>query len=151
MFHRNFFFQPHSPFDQFRRLSRQMDRLFGEIDEGLRFSPKAFPAIEVLQGETGLVLRAQVPGVAAENLELTVLGNEISLKGSRKGSHEEEGVRMHRQERPAGEFLRTLELPYEVDPEKVDAHLKDGILTVRLERPAKDLPKKITVTVESDD
>lgn len=129
---------------------------FGRLDRVLRdgaFHPHgfqgarvSFPRVNVYTSDTGAVVTAEVPGVPAEALEIEVLGNTMTLKGSRP-SPAAEGEKLLRQERVAGGFEKTIQLPFRVEPEEVRAEVARGILTVHLTRPAEDRPRKIEIKV----
>jgi HSP20 family protein len=85
-----------------------------------------------------------VPGVAKDDLEISVHRDTVTLKGERKG--QVDGARAyHRRERGSGRFTRTLSLPFAVDPEQVEASLSDGMLHLSLSRPENDNPRRIEV------
>ncbi len=123
------------PWREMRRLEREMNSLFGGLS-----APAApqWPVINVWGDEQGLRLQALVPGFALEDLELTVSGTLLSLRGKRtaEAAHE---VR---------EFERSLTLPFPVEAEKVKAVAKDGVLDVELPRAAAEAPRRIAVRSE---
>jgi HSP20 family protein len=132
------------------RLRDEIDRLFNEVVEstaGTAFAPLArrgFPQINLWEDGENLYAEAEVPGLKMENLEVSVLADELTIKGSRP-SDEREGVNYHRRERGTGEFCRTVRLPVEIDPDKVQAALRDGVLTITLPKVAACLPRRIEV------
>ena len=85
-----------------------------------------------------------MPGINPADLDLSVVGQSVVLRG-RRNLEAPEGVTWHRQERPAGEFLRTLELPFKVDPTHVEARFNQGLLTVTLPRAEEEKTRKIAV------
>ena len=87
---------------------------------------------------------SEIPGVTQEDLEILVVGNELTIKG-RRGTAEEEDASYHRRERGTGEFSRTVTLPVDIKAEAVDATLKDGVLTLSLPKADEARPRKITV------
>lgn len=130
------------PFREMRRLHREMDRLMavGAAGGGL-----GFPAMNVHAGSDGVAITAEVPGVAKDDLEISVHRDTVTLKGER-GTQVEGATVYHRRERGAGRFARTLTLPFPVDPEKVEAELSDGVLRLSLHRPESDRPRRIEVS-----
>ena len=86
----------------------------------------------------------EVPGVQMSNIEINVVGNELSIKGKRECGCGE-GVTIHRQERGSGEFSRFLTLPVAIDAEKVEAVLKNGVLTIKLPKAEAAKPRRIEV------
>ncbi len=91
-----------------------------------------------------LYVEAEVPGLKSENLEIGVVGNELTIRGHR-GEQPREGVAYHRQERAVGEFNRALRLPIDVDSAKVEATLTDGVLTIKLPKAESAKPRKIKI------
>lgn len=107
-------------------------------------SKAAFPAMDLWEDEKAITVRADVPGFKLEDIEVTVLDKQITLRGERKAPAPE-GVTVHHRERASGSFLRTVILAAPADPERVQATLEDGVLTVTLPKPAVATPKKIAV------
>jgi HSP20 family protein len=136
-------------FHPLHQLGHEVDRLMGGLfappsDWPLTRTTRAFPAINVWEGADELYAEAELPGLKSENIEISVVGNELTIKGSR-GESNREGVAFHRRERGVGEFSRVLHLPVEVDADKVQAVLRDGVLTLTLPKAAAARPKKIEV------
>ncbi|PRY92834.1 heat shock protein Hsp20 [Hasllibacter halocynthiae] len=131
------------PFYEMRRLTRQMDRLMSQPAAGAA-GGGAFPPMNVHAGPDGIAITAEVPGLSADDLEISVHRDTVTLKGQRDAAPE--GAKAwHRRERGTGRFVRTLSLPYAVDPEKVEASLADGVLKLSLHRPEADKPRRIEV------
>ena len=135
-----------------RGLRQEVDRVFNDVFGGAAggFSPAAFgrrvfPALNLWEDDVTLFAEAEVPGLRMDDLEVFVNGDELTVKGERKPG-EEEGAKHHRRERGVGTFSRVLQLPVEVDAEKVEASLRDGVLTIKLPKAQAVLPRKITVT-----
>jgi HSP20 family protein len=135
------------PFFDVTKTLDEMDRLFGAVRQplGLRSVPRGtFPAVNVYeQGDTA-VLTAEVPGLDPKDLDLTVLGDSVTLRGERK-SEAGEGERYYRRERPAGAFERTLTLPAPINPDSVQAEYRNGILRVRMEKAEQAKVKKVAI------
>jgi HSP20 family protein len=136
-----------------RQLRDEVDRLFSDFSRTAgnwqaNWVPRrrAFPALNVWQSEHEVWAEAELPGVTEGDLEISVVGNELSIKGQRTTSLGDEAL-YHRQERGVGAFSRVVTLPVEVDPDKVEATLKDGVLTIRLPKAESAKPRKITVKV----
>jgi HSP20 family protein len=91
-----------------------------------------------------LVIQAEVPGLSEKDLNLSLTAESLTLKGARK-AQVPEGHSVHRQERPSFEFTRTFGFPTRIDPEKVTATVKDGLLVVTLPKAAEVRPRQITV------
>ena len=141
-------FVPMFPFSELRReVDRAFSDLFGAWDgRTLRRAP-AFPAVNLWEDGEKLYAEAEVPGVSMNDLEILAVGNELTLKGQRKGL-EGEKLTFHRQERGTGEFSRIIELPSEVDANRVEATLKDGVLTIVMPKAEAARARKIQVKAQ---
>jgi len=127
------------------RLQRDMNRLFDEYTPmRLRTAP-AYPALNVWNSDQGLMITAEVPGVSPEDIEISVIGDNLTLSGVRKPDEMKEGSRYHRQERGYGKFSRALRLPFPVIVEQIEATFKDGVLNIHMPRAEEDRPRKIAV------
>ena len=130
---------------EMNRLQRDMNRLFSSYAPLRRRSAPSYPAVSIWVKEDGQVVNAEMPGVKAEDIDISVDGDTLTISGKRGLDELPEGVRIHRRERVAGEFSRSVQLPLAVDSEKVEASLKNGVLTLNLPRLEADKPKKITI------
>jgi HSP20 family protein len=90
-------------------------------------------------------LRAELPGMKADELDIQVTANNLSLSGERKIAQEGNGVKYHRREREGGRFSRVMTLPGDINAEKVDADLVNGVLTVKIAKAEAAKPKQVTV------
>ena len=124
------------------QLRREMDRLF--YQPGAFEASGASPRFSVEDQGAHFVARAELPGLTEKDLELTVTGNTLTLKGSRKLTPPE-GYSVHRGERGSFEFARSFELPTKVNADKVEAKLEHGVLTVTLPKAPEAQPKQIAV------
>src|SRR3954447_15139621 len=132
-----------SPFRDLRRLQEEMERLTRSAT-----GPQGFPAINVYAHQDGIVITAELPGVNEDDLDISVHRDTVTLRGQRQD--QPEGAQgYHRRERRSGPFGRTFSLPFQVDPERVEAKLRNGILTLTLQRPEQDKPKRIRVSAGS--
>lgn len=127
-------------------LVRDFDRLFDAPRVTLTPS---FPRFDVFEREGSLVVRTEVPGVAAEDIDVTVENGTLTVSGSRSFTDESSEGDFHRKEIYEGEFKRTVLLPEGLDLDAVKASSRDGILEVRIPRSAEVLPKKIKVELEA--
>jgi len=145
-----FFGWHRDPFSEMDRLRREMDRIAGAFSGGRGIAPAAgvFPALNMSEDDHNLYVRAELPGVAPENIEITTKENNLILKGERKIAAEGEKVSYHRRERDAGKFRRIISLPTRIDAEKVTAVCKNGVLTVTLPKAAEAKPRQISVKSE---
>jgi len=130
------------PWREFRRLQRDMNRMFGDF-AGL--TTREYPAVNLWTGDEDVVLTAEMPGVEASDLDVSVCDNTLTLRGSHKADTLQEGETYHRQERGSGSFVRTVQLPFAVEADKVEARLEKGILRLTLPRAEADKPKQIEV------
>ena len=130
------------------RLRGELDRLFGTYLGDLEaWRPRdagGSPAVNLWEDESAFHAEAEVPGLRMEDLEVQVIGNELVITGTRK-AEERSNVTYHREERGAGRFGRVIRLPAEVDAGKVQAMLRDGILTITLPKAETARPRKIDV------
>ena len=136
-----------TPFADFDQLRREMLRIldagggstFGDVGAGV------FPPMNITQDDNNFYLRAEVPGISANELQISALRNRVSIAGKREIQPEHERVSYHRRERAEGSFNRSVTLPTEIDAEQVDAKYADGILTVTLPKAELAKPRQITV------
>jgi HSP20 family protein len=117
----------------------------GLFSDGWPRARRAFPPINVWTGRDNVVVTGELPGFDPAKIELSVQGDTLTFSGSREAEQLEEGATYSRQERDVGSFSRTIQLPYRVDPDQVEAHYDKGILTITLPRLEADKPKQITV------
>lgn len=133
-----------TPFGELERLRREMDRMISGT--GLQqVGSGVFPAVNLTESKDHYYIRAELPGMTAENLDIQAAGNSITLSGERKIS-QKEGVKYHRREREAGKFSRIVTLPELADMDKVEAGLVNGILTVKIPKSEAAKPRQITVS-----
>ena len=134
------------PFSELDRLRRQMDLL----TEGLAGRPVpaktgVFPLINLTENSDNYFVRAELPGIKADDMNIEAEGNKISISGERKMLTEDENAKYHRMEREAGKFSRMLTLNTEIDTGKIEASLKDGILVLTIPKAEKAKPRQISI------
>lgn len=127
------------------RLQRDMNQLFEPYSPSRLRPAPGYPALNVWANPDGLMITAEVPGVNSDDMEITVVGETLTLSGVRNPDNIEEGARYHRQERGYGKFARSITLPFTIDAGKVEAAFKNGVLTITLPRSEADKPRKIAV------
>ena len=134
-------------FDEMERLRRQMDLLVGGLSGELERESVSgvFPLMNVTEDKDNYYIRAELPGFKADDLEISVTGNTMSISGERKLDVDDENAQYHRREREFGKFSRIITLPTQIDTNKVEAHCEDGVLTVTLPKAEEAKPKQITV------
>lgn len=135
-----------SPFNELDRLKREMDRLAGMLpDRSYERPAGVFPLVNLTEDQERYFLRAELPGIQVDDLDISVTGNSISLSGERKIPAEDEKATYHRRERDAGSFSRIINLPEKIDNNKIEAAFKNGVLTVILPKAEETKPRKIAV------
>ena len=124
---------------------RQFDRVMEEFQRPYSISQRrmAYPPLNIAQDEENIYVSAEIPGVAMDDLELTITDKSLVIKGERQG---EQG-KFYRQERPVGAFQRVVTLGIPVARDAVKATLTDGILEVTLPKAEEVKPKKISIDV----
>lgn len=134
------------PWTELNRLSREMDRLFGQNGNGMGRSLGigTFPALHVWEDHHNLYAEAELPGFCLDDLEVYVTGNQLTIKGERRPPEHSDGT-WHRQERGYGKFSRTVEVPGEVDGDNVSADFKNGVLEITLPKSEAVKPRRIEV------
>ena len=135
------------PLRELEQLQHRMDRLFQNAfgPERSPWQGGVYPLVNISEDRDHLYVRAELPGVKAESLEITVQDSSLILRGERKIPTEEKQVNYHRREREAGFFRRVLALPARIQADKVEATCKDGILSIKLAKPEEVKPRKIQV------
>ncbi len=104
-----------------------------------------FPALNMWEDERQVFVEAELPGLTMEDIEVLVQRDELTIRGQRKANGPADAA-FHRRERGVGEFNRVIQLPYEVDSEKVSATIRDGVLSITLAKAEAALPRKIKVS-----
>jgi HSP20 family protein len=145
--------EPFVPWREIRRMEREMERMEREMDRLFetffprrrRFFEVEFPPMNVWTNTEGAVVTVELPGVNPEQIEVSVVGDTLTLRGKRVAEDLPEGARYQRRERFQGEFARSLQLPFTIDADHVEAQYENGILTITLPRAEADKPKRITV------
>jgi HSP20 family protein len=131
-----------------RPFQNGIDRLFEEMTRGFPAADAFEPSLEVSETAGEWRVKTDLPGVAPEEVEITVTGNVLTLRGEKKQEPAAEGEMLRRSERIHGKFVRTLEFLTDVDGAKVEAKSKHGVLTIVLPKAEAARPKTIAVKVE---
>ena len=138
------------PFREFATLQDRMNRLFGNVylrDEDVSARGQWMPPVDIFETEThDLVVKAELPDMSREDIEVTVENNTLTLKGTKRFPNEIKEDQYRRIERSYGTFSRSFTLPTTVDAGKVSADYKNGTLTVKL--PFREEAKPRTINVE---
>jgi len=132
-------------FRELEDVRRDMERLFGSLDESFGQPAGVYPAINVSQKPDALLVQAELPGIDPKQLEITIENDTLTIAGERPAPRESDDISYHRREREWGKFRRSFSLPVRVDAGEVEARYVDGILTVTLPKAAEARPKQITV------
>jgi HSP20 family protein len=145
------------PFIEIERLRQEFDRAASRVG-GMRplhrfaFLPgraaRQYPLVNIHDDGESFQVEALAPGVDPDQLEITVVQNRLTIAGEKRGAGDIAPERVHRVERAAGRFVRTVELPAEVDPERVDAQYRTGLLKLTLPRAAASRPRRVTVQTQ---
>jgi HSP20 family protein len=128
-------------FDPFVTFRREMDRMFDHFFDGFpgragNGSGAIAPAIDLDETDKEMVITAELPGVTDKDIEVSLTGDVLTIRGEKKTETEEKKGGAYYTERRYGSFARSLRLPFEVKDEQVDAKFKDGVLTIRMPKPA---------------
>jgi HSP20 family protein len=132
------------PFNGLRLFEDAVTRLMSEPSAGRPWSP----AVDIVETEDGLHLKADLPDVNIEDIDIRVENNTLSIRGNRKFEKDQKVKGYHRIERSYGEFVRSFALPSTVDTEKVTADYKNGVLTVSLPKKETAKPRQVKVAVQ---
>ncbi len=130
---------------ELEHMQNEMNRLFARLGSA---PAQDFPAANVWASEEKAFVAVELPGFSAETIDISVSGRTLTIHGSREPVKLAEGESYHRQERWHGAFTKAIEIPFPVDPAKVEAKFKKGVLAISLPRLEVDKPKKISVKIE---
>ena len=143
-----------------RSFRQEIDNLFDNWTRDLGFpqtswtKSEVWPRMNVSETDKDIQISAELPGVDQKDIEVTLTGGELLIKGEKKSEidekKDEQGRAYHRIERSFGSFQRRMSLPYDVDPNKVQAAFKDGVLTLTLPKPAEVQKATKKIEIKSD-
>ncbi len=138
------------PFRDIATLHERMNRLFDEAFARTRGEPSELagtwtPAVDVYEDPDKFMIVAELPGVSKDDVQIELKENVLTLRGERKFSEQFKDQTCHRMERAYGQFTRSFTLPAEVEPTKVEAKFKDGVLTVTVPKAAAAKPRLIPI------
>jgi len=140
-----------SPFDRLTNLRDEINRLFdvpsGEFGRETEFFAGWSPVLDVYEDKDNLIVKAELPGLKKDQIELSLHDNMLTVSGERKAERTENDGDASRSERFSGRFQRTVTLPKPVDSTKVNARYKEGILIVTLPKTEESKPRQIEVKV----
>ena len=135
-------------FQEFEDLQDEINKLFEvtRVPESRGIFERTFsPAMDVIENPESFEVLCDVPGMEIGDMEISIAGSVLTLKGEKKSTVDKDEARTYREEMRAGRFQRTLQLPLAVDASRVDAVLKDGILTITLPKQEELKPRQIAV------
>jgi len=143
--------RPQDSMTSLRRLNSILDEAFSswpfQNQENGALTSSWIPACDVFEDKDAVKIVAEVPGVRAEDVKLSIENNLLTVRGEKRQHAEETTERVHRYERTYGTFERAFSLPTTVDPEKIVANYTDGILTVTIPKAERARPREIPVKV----
>jgi len=126
---------------ELERMSNALSRLSGR-------TAHEFPLINMWVDAESVTITSEIPGIDADEIEISVVGKSLSLRGSRKQDEMKDNEAYHRRERWNGRFSKTVELPFNVQTDRVDAKFSKGVLSITLPRAEVEKPKKIDIKSE---
>ncbi len=143
---------PFGTFGELRTLRDEMEKTWNQFF-------KAWPSVETFRGEwvpsldvsetkDEVVVRAEVPGIDAKDIDVTLKDGLLTIKGEKKAEKEEKGENHHLTERRYGSFSRSVRLPFDVHASKIKANYKDGLLTITMPKSEKSKVKQIKVNMD---
>jgi HSP20 family protein len=139
------------PLQSIRRLNSLLDEAFGnwsgQQSETGSITAAWIPACDVFEDRDAVKIVAEIPGVDPKGVKLSIENNVLTIRGEKKQTAEEKTERLHRYERSYGVFERSFALPSTVDPEKIEAKVDAGVLTVLLPKSERARPREIPVKV----
>jgi HSP20 family protein len=136
------------PFSSLRYMQREFERLLGRgfpFGESRAIGGGVYPPVNVFNGPNDILVQCDVAGVKPDDLDISITGETLMVKGVKKGHPDEEKLTFQRRERGMGEFSRTIILPDKIDADRVEAKLNLGVLTVRLPKSEAARPRQIKV------
>ena len=131
------------PFAELADMRQRFDRLLGDLGDGER---GWMPAVDMVREDGELVVRAEVPGIKPEEIEIKAEEGVLTISGRHEETEEEKGKHFVRRERRYGAFARSMALPEGVDPKTIKAHTHDGLLEVTIPLPEEKAQEPVTIT-----
>jgi HSP20 family protein len=136
------------PFRELRSIHSAMDQLFDTNFTGNRWARAWDFPMDVLENESSYVIKASIPGINPDDIEVIFENNILTVKGEARDYQEVDNVRFHLRERTFGEFSRSVSLPTSIDDAKIQAEYDAGVLTLTLPKSEEAKPKRIQVKVD---
>ena len=139
------------PVTEFTRLQDEINRLFdldfAPVSNGL-FDRRVSPPVDIVETDDAYILTCDLPGINQQDLDISIAGNVLTIKGEKKAEKEDEKRRVFKRETWSGNFQRTLSLPETVQGDAIDATMKDGVLSIVVPRREEVKPRQISVQVK---
>jgi len=134
-------------FEELNRMRRQMDHLFDSMSTGSQVGYRSgvFPALNLTEDKDAYHIRAELPGMTADMLQIEATGKKLSISGQRQIPSAGQNAKYHRRERESGRFSRVITVPGEIESAMVEAALTNGILTVTLPKAQETKPRQISI------
>ena len=140
-----------NPRREMNDFNRQIDRFFNTpffnvgalADEGR--AELWYPSVDMFDNDGALVIKAELPGLSKDDIDVNIEDGKLTLSGERKSENEVAEDQYYRRERTYGKFVRAFALPADVDPDKIAAEFKDGVLKIEIPKPEDKKPRQITV------
>ena len=138
-----------APTSDLNRIRNEINRIFEDPFSLMRESRSFFegwePSVDIYEDKDKTTVRAELPGMRKEDIHVNLDGDTLTISGERKQEEEHKNGEAYRSERFFGRFIRTITLPHAVDPKKIQANYKDGVLTITLPKSEDSKPKQIEV------
>ncbi len=145
-------FRELAPFKEFERVRREMDRLWDSfLEGGLRKrggEGEWLPSLDVAETKNELVVKAEVPGMDPKDIDISLSDGVLTIRGEKRQEKEEKEADYHVVERSYGSFMRSVQLPTEVQSDKISASYKNGILRITLPKSEEAKKKEVKIKVE---
>jgi HSP20 family protein len=141
------FGNPWAEFERIRQGLDELSRSYVEKGKG-HIRANVYPPLNIYEETDRLLVTAELPGVKASDLEVSIEGETLTIQGKRDRRQNESGISYHRREIESGSFSRAITLPVKVEAEQVSARLINGILTVTLQKASAATPRQIKITAE---
>jgi HSP20 family protein len=145
------------PVTELNTIQNEMNRLFNTFfDQPAATgrngnSRRWLPAMDLVETDDHYVLRADLPGLSDDDVNIQLEDNVLTISGERKAEHETNQDGLYRLERAFGTFTRSLTLPDGVDPDSVQAHFNRGVLEIRIPKPEQKKPRQVQITLDNKD
>lgn len=137
------------PRDAFQALRQEINNLFSSFSNFPSHPRDVSPRLDVSETEQELDIDAELPGMDEKDIEVTLSGDTITIRGERKNGHEEKGKNYHVSERRWGSFTRTVTLPFDANPSDVDARFEKGVLHIAIRKPPRIAAKTAKIPIKN--